>query len=73
MLPATLSKALGISLLDVLDYYYNESDEVKRGHLIEEALDRKRMGDRDQEWMDRESKRLEEIEVSLQYQEDDTY
>jgi hypothetical protein len=73
MLPKALSKALGISLSEVLEQYYNESDVVKRGCLIGNALDRKWMGEEDQEWLDCESKRLCEIEVSFHRQEDDTY
>jgi hypothetical protein len=42
MLP---SEALGISLSKVLDLYFGELDEVRRGHLIGEALDRRMMGE----------------------------
>jgi hypothetical protein len=48
MLPEALSEALGMSLAEVLDQYYSESDEDKRGCLIGDALDRKWMGDEDQ-------------------------
>jgi hypothetical protein len=73
MLPVALSEALGVSLSEVLDHYYNESDEVKRGCLIWNTLDRKGMGERDQEWLDGESQHREEIEVSSHRWEDDTY
>jgi hypothetical protein len=49
MLPEALSEALGVSLSKVLDWYYSESDEVKRGHMIGDALGMKQMGERDQE------------------------
>jgi hypothetical protein len=39
MLPAALSEALGISLSEVMDHYFNGSDEVERVHMIEDALD----------------------------------
>jgi hypothetical protein len=72
MLPEALSEALGVSLSEVMKLYYNESDNVKRGHLIGNALDRKWMGEEDQEWLDRESKRREEVEVSS-YREDSAF
>jgi hypothetical protein len=52
MLPEALSEALGVSLLEVLDQYYRESDKGIRGRIISEALDMKWMGDGDQEWLD---------------------
>jgi hypothetical protein len=73
MLPKALSKALGVSLSEVLDCYYIESDEVERGHLIENTLDREQMGDRDQEWLDGESQCREEAKISSHRREDDTY
>jgi hypothetical protein len=42
MLPAALSEALGISLSEVMDHYFNGSDEAERVRLIEDALDRRR-------------------------------
>jgi hypothetical protein len=41
MLPAALSEALGISLAEVMDCYFNGSDEEMRVWRIEEALDQK--------------------------------
>jgi hypothetical protein len=72
MLPEALSEALGVSLSEVLDCYYNELDEVERGRLIGNALDRKWMGEEDQEWLDKESKRREEAFVSS-YREDSSF
>jgi hypothetical protein len=71
-LPEALSEALGVGLSEVLDLYFRESDKVKRGHMFGEALDGKRLGERDQEWLERESKRQEKVEVSS-YQEDNTF
>jgi hypothetical protein len=72
ILPEALSEALGVSVLDIMKLYYHESDNVGRGRLIGNALDRKRMGEEDQEWLDRESKHREEAEVSS-YWEDSAF
>jgi hypothetical protein len=69
MLPEAVSEALGISLSEVLDLYFGELDEVRRGRLIGEALDRRMMGEWDQEWLDEESRRREAAFVSP-YRED---
>jgi hypothetical protein len=42
MLPAALSEVLGISLLEVMDQYFNRLDEEARACGIEEALDQRR-------------------------------
>jgi hypothetical protein len=63
MLPTALSEALGISLSEVLDRYYNGLDEVERVHLIGDALDRKRMEEEGEEWLAEEAwRRLIELE-----------
>jgi hypothetical protein len=41
MLPAALSKALGVSLADVMMRYFDGSEESVRVRQIEEALDRR--------------------------------
>jgi hypothetical protein len=41
MLPAALSEALGISLSDIMAWYFDGSEESERVHHIEEALDRR--------------------------------
>jgi hypothetical protein len=45
MLPKAISEALGISLSEVLDLYFGELDEVQRGHLIGDAIDRRMLGE----------------------------
>jgi hypothetical protein len=55
MLPEAVSEALGISLSKVLNLYFGEFGEVERGHLIGDAIDRRRMGEQDQEWLEEES------------------
>jgi hypothetical protein len=56
MLPEAVSKELGISLSEVLDLYFGELDVVRRDHLIWDVIDRRMEGERDQEWLERESK-----------------
>jgi hypothetical protein len=55
MLPAALSEALGISLADVMDRYFDGSEESVRVRRIEEALDRRREFEEGEEWLTRES------------------
>jgi hypothetical protein len=57
MLPAALSEALGISLSEVMDRYFNRSDEVERVRMIEDALDRRRTFEEGEEWLAREARR----------------
>jgi hypothetical protein len=40
MLPEAMSEALGISLSEVLALYFGEYDNVRRGHMIGDAIDR---------------------------------
>jgi hypothetical protein len=64
MLPEAISEALGISLSEVCDLYFREPDEVQRGCLIGDAIDRRRLGELDQEWLERESQRRDAVEVA---------
>jgi hypothetical protein len=73
MLPEALSEVLGVSLSEVLDQYYSKLDKVKQSRMIGNMLDRKQMGERDQEWLDKESQRQEEVEILSYHWEDDTY
>jgi hypothetical protein len=57
MLPEAVSEALGISLTEVLDLYFSELDEVRRGCLIGDTLDRRMIGEWDQAQLDKESRR----------------
>jgi hypothetical protein len=59
-----MSKVLGISLSEVLDLYFGELDEVRRGHLIGDVLDMRGLGEKDCEW-EEDSRRWEEAEISL--------
>jgi hypothetical protein len=51
MLPAALSKALVISLSEVMGCYFDGSDEETRVRRIEEALDRRRTFEEGEEWL----------------------
>jgi hypothetical protein len=72
MLPEAVSEALGISLSEVLDLYFGELDEVRRGLLIGDTLDRRMLGERDREWVEGESRRRDAAEVSS-YREDNEF
>jgi hypothetical protein len=67
-----MSEALGISLSEVLNLYFGELDEVRRDHLIWESIDRRRGEEEDMQWLERRSRREEEAEFRLYY-EDDTF
>jgi hypothetical protein len=69
MLPEAVSEVLGISLSEVLDLYFGELDNVWRGRLIGDAIDRRMLGERDQEWVERESRKRDAVEV-VSYHED---
>jgi hypothetical protein len=72
MLPEELSEVLGVSLSNVLARHYSGSDVSKRGRLIGDALDRKRMGDEDREWLEGESRKWDHEELYCG-EPDDTY
>jgi hypothetical protein len=57
MLPAALSEALGISLSEVMDRYFNGSDEAERVRRIEDTLDRRRTLEEGEESLAREARR----------------
>jgi hypothetical protein len=69
MLPEAVSEALGISLSEVLKLYFGQLDEVRRDCLIWDAIDRRRMGDQDREWLKQESRRREAAEVSSYWED----
>jgi hypothetical protein len=72
MLPQAMSEALGISLSEVLDLYFRKLDEVRRGCLIGDVLDRRMLGEWDHKLLEEESRRRDATEISL-YQEDDDF
>jgi hypothetical protein len=72
MLPEAVSEALGISLSEVLDLYFGELDEVRRGCLIGDAIDRRMMGEQDHEWLEGEAWKRHAAEMSS-YHEDNSF
>jgi hypothetical protein len=59
ILPAALSEALGISLADVMDRYFDGSEESVRVRRIEEALDKRREFEEGEEWLAQESRKTD--------------
>jgi hypothetical protein len=57
MLSTALGEALGISLSEVMDRYFNGSDEETRVRRIKEALDRRRTAEEGEEWLAGEARR----------------
>jgi hypothetical protein len=74
MLPAALSKALGISLLDVMDRYFDGLEESERVRQIKEALDRRRTFEEGEEWLAQESHKMNAmLERIHRGQDDDSF
>jgi hypothetical protein len=71
MLPVALSEALGISLSEVMDRYFNRLDEAERVHLIKEALDRRRSNEEGEEWLAGEAHRRSAISERVHQGRDD--
>jgi hypothetical protein len=57
MLPEAISEALGVDLSKVLSLYFGELGDVRRGHLIGEAIDRRRTIEEGEEWLAEEGHR----------------
>jgi hypothetical protein len=57
MLPVALSKVLGISISEVMDRYFDGSDEAERVRHIEDALDRKCTTEEGESWLVGEARR----------------
>jgi hypothetical protein len=73
MLPVALIEALGISLSEVMDHYFNGSDEAERVCLIEDALDRRRTAEEGEEWLVVESRRRAAVAEMEHCGGDDTF
>jgi hypothetical protein len=73
MLPVALSEALGISISEVMDRYFNGSDEAERVRLIEDALDRRRTEEEGEEWLAEEAHRCDVVAELVHWGGDDTY
>jgi hypothetical protein len=55
--PEAVSKALGISLSEVLNLYFGELDNAERGHLIGNTIDKRRTAEEGEEWSAEEARR----------------
>jgi hypothetical protein len=74
MLPTALSEALGITLLDVMNWYFDGSEELERVCQIEEALERRRTFEEGEEWLACESHKTSTmLERIHQGQDDDSF
>jgi hypothetical protein len=71
MLPTALSEALGISLSDVMDRYFDGSEESERVHRIEEALERRRTFEEGEEWLAQESRKMNSMLERIHWGQDD--
>jgi hypothetical protein len=74
MLPGALSEVLGISLSEVMDRYFDGSEELERVRWIEEALDRRWEVEEGEKWLARESHKMYAmLERIHQGQDDDSF
>jgi hypothetical protein len=71
MLPTALSEVLGVSLAEVMNRYFDGSEESIRVRRIEEALDRRREMEEGEEWLTRESERTAAILERIHRGQDD--
>jgi hypothetical protein len=71
MLPTALSEVLGISLLEVIDCYFNRLDEAARVRRIEDTLDRRRTFKEGEEWLARESHKTDAMLEQIHRGQDD--
>jgi hypothetical protein len=71
ILPGALSEALGISLADVMDRYFDGSEESVRVQRIEEALDRRREFKEGKEWLAQESCKMDAMLEQIHRGQDD--
>jgi hypothetical protein len=71
MLPTALSKALGISLADVMDRYFDGSGKSERVHRIEDTSDRRRTFEEGEEWLAQESHRVDAMLERIHRGQDD--
>jgi hypothetical protein len=65
MLPIALSEVLGISLSEVLEWYFNGSNEEDRVRHIEDAVDHKRSEEEGEEWLAGEAHRRSLIQEQV--------
>jgi hypothetical protein len=74
MLPIALSEVLGISLSDVMEHYFDGSDEGERVRQIEDTVERRRSNQEDEDWLAREARRRSVVlEWAHLSREDDSF
>jgi hypothetical protein len=74
MLPVALSEVLGISLLEVMEWYFDRSGEDERVCRIKDVLDRKRSEEEEKQWLVGEARRRSRIlERAHQNRDDDSF
>jgi hypothetical protein len=73
MLPEAVSEALGIDLSEVLSLYFGELDDARRGRLIGDAMDRRRIIEEGGEWLAEEAHRRDAIDEFVHRGGDDTF
>jgi hypothetical protein len=74
MLPIALSEVLGIDLSEILERYFDGSNEDERVRRIEDAVDRKRSEEEGEEWLAGEARRRSKVfERAHQNRDDDLF
>jgi hypothetical protein len=74
MLPIALSEVLGISLSEVMVWYFDGLSEDEGAHRIRDAIDRKRSEEEGEEWLAGEARRRSAIlEQVHQNRNDDSF
>jgi hypothetical protein len=71
MLPEGVSKALGIDLSEVLSLYFRELNDVRRGWLIGDAMDRRRAIEEGEEWLATEACERDIMDVFVHRRRED--
>jgi hypothetical protein len=73
MLPKAISEALGVDLSKVMNLYFGELDDVKRGHLIGNAIDRRRTTEEGEEWLEEEARKRDIVDELVHRGRDDMF
>jgi hypothetical protein len=74
MLPTALSEVLGLSLLEVMEHYFNGLGEDERVRQIEDAIERRRSDEEGVDWLAREAHRRSMVlERVHRNREDDSF
>jgi hypothetical protein len=71
MLLEAISEALGVDLSEVLSLYFGELDDMRRGRLIGEAIDRRRTIEEGEKWLAEEGRRRGIVAEQVHHGRDD--